>query len=498
MFLHYLRFGRMADRNLLCLLIFIKLIVCWLVKTFYVPDEYWQSLEVAHRQAFGYGYLTWEWNYKIRSYVYPFVISIIYKTLAIFRLDSPEMIIFLPRLFQAMLSGFAEYRFSKWTQNDLTTVFLLMNPFWNYCATRTLINTLETSLTMIALSIFPWNEKDKHKSNFIWLVGFMFFIRPTAAIMWAPLCLYHVYIFKKSIIQLIKDYFFIGLCVSGIAIAIDSYCYGQLVVTPWEFFKVNVLTNVANHYGKQPLLWYLYSALPVFLLIKVIILPFVIRDIIYEKKLISKPLISLVIIVWTITIYSLLPHKEHRFILPLIPLLVYLITNFNYQTYVSEKLKNIIVFILLFINFGLLCYIGVVHQQGSTKIMHYLRYEIYNSQFDIDVMFLTPCHSTPFYSYVHQNISMEFLTCEPNLQNQDNYLDEADIFFNDPMAWLEKRYTNSTIPLFVVMYDNLASRIKGFIDNYHLVLSVFDSFHPSTNRGSNLYLYKFKYKTIPI
>ncbi|CAG5107775.1 Similar to PIG-B: GPI mannosyltransferase 3 (Drosophila melanogaster) [Cotesia congregata] len=451
MFLHYLRFGRMADRNLLYFLIFIKLIVCWLVKTFYVPDEYWQSLEVAHRQAFGYGYLTWEWNYKIRSYVYPFVISIIYKILAIFRLDSPEMIIFLPRLFQAMLSGFAEYRFSKWTQNDLTTVFLLMNPFWNYCATRTLINTLETSLTMIALSIFPWNEKDKHRSNFIWLVGFMFFIRPTAAIMWAPLCLYHVYIFKKSINQLIKDYFFIGLCVSGIAIAIDSYCYGQLVVTPWEFFKVNVLTNVANHYGKQPLLWYLYSALPVFLLIK--------------------PLISLAIIVWTITIYSVLPHKEHRFILPLLPLLVYLITNYNYQTHVSEKLKNIIVFILLFINFGLLCYIGIVHQQGSTKIMHYLRYEIDNSQSDVDVMFLTPCHSTPFYSYVHQNISIEFLTCEPNLQNQDNYLDEADIFFNDPMAWLEKRYTNSTLPLLVVIYDNLAPRIKGFIDNYRLVLS---------------------------
>ena len=32
-----------------------------LVCTYFNPDEYWQSLEVAHRMAFGSGHLTWEW-----------------------------------------------------------------------------------------------------------------------------------------------------------------------------------------------------------------------------------------------------------------------------------------------------------------------------------------------------------------------------------------------------------------------------------------------------
>jgi phosphatidylinositol glycan class B len=36
------------------------------VKTFFDPDEYWQSLEVAHEHVFGYGYLTWEWEARIR------------------------------------------------------------------------------------------------------------------------------------------------------------------------------------------------------------------------------------------------------------------------------------------------------------------------------------------------------------------------------------------------------------------------------------------------
>jgi hypothetical protein len=36
------------------------------LRTFFNPDEYWQSLEVAHRLVFGYGHLTWEWAAGLR------------------------------------------------------------------------------------------------------------------------------------------------------------------------------------------------------------------------------------------------------------------------------------------------------------------------------------------------------------------------------------------------------------------------------------------------
>jgi len=47
--------------------------------TFFQPDEFFQSLEVAHRLVFGYGYKTWEWRTStgaIRSplQVVPFVL----------------------------------------------------------------------------------------------------------------------------------------------------------------------------------------------------------------------------------------------------------------------------------------------------------------------------------------------------------------------------------------------------------------------------------------
>ena len=44
-----------------------------LVRTAFVPDEYWQSLEVAHDLVFGYGHRTWEWapETALRSFAHP-------------------------------------------------------------------------------------------------------------------------------------------------------------------------------------------------------------------------------------------------------------------------------------------------------------------------------------------------------------------------------------------------------------------------------------------
>lgn len=66
----------------------IRLSSVFVVQTWFVPDEYWQSLEVAHKLTFDFGYLTWEWYEGIRSLLYPLVLSVLYKLLAYFYLDS--------------------------------------------------------------------------------------------------------------------------------------------------------------------------------------------------------------------------------------------------------------------------------------------------------------------------------------------------------------------------------------------------------------------------
>jgi phosphatidylinositol glycan class B len=70
-----------------------------LVQTFSQPDEYWQSLEIAHRIAFGYGYETWEWrptlssNGGIRSVLHTLLFVPIYYILRILRLDGTYLLV---------------------------------------------------------------------------------------------------------------------------------------------------------------------------------------------------------------------------------------------------------------------------------------------------------------------------------------------------------------------------------------------------------------------
>ena len=92
-----------------------------LLQTSFVPDEYWQSVEVAHNLVFelvstsnvrfvslyrtlnileliivvvfSYGYLTWEWLEGLRSYVYPLLFAAQYQILAWLHLDNRLLLV---------------------------------------------------------------------------------------------------------------------------------------------------------------------------------------------------------------------------------------------------------------------------------------------------------------------------------------------------------------------------------------------------------------------
>lgn len=51
----------------------IRILIALCTRTFFQPDEYFQSLEPAHHLVFGYGVRTWEWTISnpIRSIIYP-------------------------------------------------------------------------------------------------------------------------------------------------------------------------------------------------------------------------------------------------------------------------------------------------------------------------------------------------------------------------------------------------------------------------------------------
>ncbi len=50
------------ELTLFLLLHACRLLNALLLRTFFQPDEYWQSQEIAHKIVFGFGYRTWEWR----------------------------------------------------------------------------------------------------------------------------------------------------------------------------------------------------------------------------------------------------------------------------------------------------------------------------------------------------------------------------------------------------------------------------------------------------
>ncbi|XP_076239805.1 phosphatidylinositol glycan anchor biosynthesis class B [Calliopsis andreniformis] len=479
----------------LSFLILWRFVSVFFVQTADVPDEYWQSLEVAHRLAFGYGYLTWEWITKIRSYIYPFLIHIIYQILAFISLDYVWMLTTIPRIFQAIISAYGEYRFYKWTNNKWTLYSLCINWYWYYCATRTLMNTIETACTMIALSVFPWRDSNNKDINFLWIVGFMCMIRPTAAIIWLPLCLYHLCTSLQNKLTLIGQYCIVGIVCCLCSTLLDIYCYGTLVFSPWEFFRVNILHKIGDAYGTHHLLWYIFCGLPVLLGLYYPVFLLCCWQIIKYSANFHRQAILLIVIAWTLCIYSLLSHKEFRFLLPLLPMIIYICTSCTFRLNIKHTkiARKICIIFIIITNLIPAIYFCMIHQRGSLDVTKILQKELVYSDNATSLLFLTPCHAIPLYSHLHVNVPTRILTCEPNLNNSANYVDEAEIFFANPVEWLTQNYDNNTaLPSHIITFNNTAAKIKSFLTRYQLRYEVFHTHFPQSNYGEFIHLYKRK------
>ncbi|XP_015907398.1 GPI mannosyltransferase 3 [Parasteatoda tepidariorum] len=486
------------NNNLMFIMILaIRLLSVYIVQTFFVPDEFWQSLEVSHKLTFGYGYWTWEWQKKIRSSVYPILISIFYSILP----DFKTVIIHFPRILQALLSALGDYYTFKlasklfgchcgqWTVFNICSSWFLF-----YCSPRTLTNMAETSFTAIGLYLYPWKMKPNKKTSckYLWFTGASILMRPTAIVMWIALYAYHVWR-EKYIYHLFKNTFISGTILFSFLIICDRWCYNQWTVTLYNFFLFNWSKDIGIFYGSHHFLWLLVVGLPVVL--TTLIIPFVLGLTI--RKL--RPFYILVL--WFILIFSIPSHKEFRFLLPVMPVCMIItgvvmteIANEKVQLYrlkISKNLSSYLAFSSILCNAPLSIYMSVFHQRGTMDLMHHISHIATD---DSKILFLMPCHSTPYYSHVHKNISMKFLTCEPNFEDSVNYKDEADEFFQDPSKWLTSFYeldSKKIYPSHIAMFDSLYDQVSIFLERhrYYLCFRTFHSHITENKRGKYVLLY---------
>ncbi|KAK3590324.1 hypothetical protein CHS0354_008766 [Potamilus streckersoni] len=578
-----------SEKKLFLSLVSIRVVNSLFLQTHYVPDEYWQSLEVAHNMAFGYGYLTWEWKEGLRGYLYPSIFALLYKLLAIFGLDNRLLLIKLPRVLEAILAAWGDLYLYKlsWKLCDRATaqwtlLCQILSWFTLYCATRTLTNSAEASLCVIALYHFPWPgllQNGSSLAKFVTFASFSVLVRPTAATMWILLCSWHLQHNKERLLKILKSYFIVGSVCLVLSLIIDRIFYGDWILVQLNFLQFNILSGGGAFYGTHPWHWYLTQGFPVVMTTH--LYPFLLG----AWK--SKNKVLLFVIIWYILILSFLSHKEFRFLMPIIPLCmhycgVYLqslckkprlkkkklrratlqskkdkmfgsqeslvssmdggnstatdvsseaslnssdkskmsqasmeitqnSTNADSISQEKESLSTneiiaqleqkqkeqhksnlskakILVIILIVTNIPLALYFSLIHQRGTILVMKHLSDMAEERQ--VDFLFLMPCHSTPYYSFLHKNISMLFLTCEPNLSQQENYTDEADTFFQDPVHWLKKKYSETPrpFPSHIIYFSTLETEISSFLSQsgYKKCRSFFHTHFPEGRVGSHV------------
>ncbi|XP_033045936.1 GPI mannosyltransferase 3 isoform X3 [Trachypithecus francoisi] len=449
--------------HLVLFTIALRTLNCFLVQTSFVPDEYWQSLEVAHHMVFNYGYLTWEWTERLRSYTYPLIFASIYKILHLLGKDSVQLLFFC--------------QLCSW--------------FTWYCCTRTLTNTMETVLTVIALFYYPLEgSKSMNSVKYSSLVALAFIIRPTAVIPWTPLLFRHFCQEPRKLDLILHHFLPVGFATLSLSLMIDRIFFGQWTLVQFNFLKFNVLQNLGTFYGSHPWHWYFSQGFPVILGTH---LPFFIHGCYLAPK---KHRILLVTVLWTLIVYSMLSHKEFRFIYPVLP---FCMVFCGYSLTHLKTWKKPALSFLFLSNLFLALYTGLVHQRGTLDVMSHIQKVCYNNpnKTSASIFIMMPCHSTPYYSHVHCPLPIRFLQCPPDLTGKSQYLDEADVFYLNPLNWLHREFhDDASLPTHLITFSILAEEISAFLisSNYNRTAVFFHTHLPEGRIGSHVYVYERKLK----
>jgi GPI mannosyltransferase 3 len=151
---------------------------------------------------------------------------------------------------------------------------------------------------------------------------------------------------------------------------------------------------------------------------------------------------------WTAIAYSFMSHKEFRFVLPTLPLCMMYCGVAFYRILEPEKyfagdrkksdekrkpvkkssVFSLLLLLLLLSNIPLAAYFSYVHQRGPDSLVKHVHmvsdfspsYPLFSFSLKdksiTNLLMLMPCHSTPFYSHIHRNITIRMLDCSPRYE----------------------------------------------------------------------------------
>ncbi|CCK71864.1 putative glycosylphosphatidylinositol-alpha 1,2 mannosyltransferase KNAG_0I00730 [Huiozyma naganishii CBS 8797] len=469
------------------LLLLVVWRVCNAVVThgYFQADEFWQALEPAHFKAFGYGALTWEWRVGLRSYAFPAVFEVVYRVVkCIAPLFCPSRalwceymgVLYAPKVIMAVIAVLGDYYTVKTVEvvyrhvgekrsgderivRVVAGVLTASNFFNCFFSTRSFVNSFEMTLTAVSLYLWDWSAIDvlsRRQSLAMCIAMFACLQRPSNALIWVVLGTVQVanLLRRRQFHQVsmlswrVMQCFAVALAVNC---AIDYHFYGELTFPIFKFIAFNLTTPLSRFYGVAPWHFHICQSVPILLGYSIPLFVFEMTRPRSSYRAEQQTLISAMtaiklVIGFNLLMYSLLDHKEFRFIYPLQPLFT-LLSTFGFIR-LRKYIPRVLIYILPVLSIAASFTIDHYHESGSLRVMEFLHDEP-----EIDSLgFVMPCHSTPWQSFLHRKSIDDgawAITCEPPLHllhdtdaltKLDDYMDESDRLYNNVAEFMRTEF----------------------------------------------------------
>ena len=310
------------------------------------PDEHQQYLEAANRVAYGQGVMFWEYERGVRHYMYPYLLA---SSLHVLDFVGVTQTIVQAQVIRCCL-GFAvlgslAMLAHRWLRQGRTTAaFSLLSlscftPYFLFIGARTLSET--AAIPVLVAMIYFLDQRSVLAGL---LGGLIFGIRFQMALFVAPL-FFALLLFptNKTNQSTIRSSlrFMGGVAIGLLSVgAIDYLTWGSWFHSPIAYFEANILEGVAASFGVSPWYYYFEPLYETVMGTSILLVPLAIFGAIYQPRLAFAAF-------GFFAAHSMVGHKEARFIWPLAPVALILISTGIDQFVKASKVSMLKSFALI-------------------------------------------------------------------------------------------------------------------------------------------------------
>lgn len=277
------------------------------------PDEYYQALEPAHRAVFGYGWQAWEFVDGARNWTLAGIVAGVLKfadALHLPLISTVEVFCVLINVSTviAVYSLAKSLGASRWASSLSATVFSFMG-LAVFMSPRTMGEGWSALPVTLAFALLL-----REKRSLV-LAGLLLSLAVALRLQNGLFCLGAlVIVFKRGTrreLLTLLGVLFGGALIYGL---IDLFTWGSFFHSAITYIRFNLIEGRASSFGTHPIWLYVTSLITSE---GATVIPLVLLSLIAMRRSRELPLM----IIAFLAVHSLIPHKELRFVFPVLPLL---------------------------------------------------------------------------------------------------------------------------------------------------------------------------------